>query len=321
MHAQAVLSPMQRLLGSAIFALTVAACAQAANAEEQLAWKFNSGDKIGYELNMEMQMADGDRTIKIVHQIWMTLAVGDVAENGTASLTQSVDRMAIEITPPADANPPGPRKFDSKDGTKSEVDKSDPVFAMLPALANAMIGQPVSMKVSPQGAVSDVKIPTAMITALKKSPAAPMSELFTPEGIKQTASRVITPLPAGEVSDGKTWDVTIELAAPNVGKQVTKTEYKFSGTEDKDGQKVAKIDVQTSVKFPSAPGSDLKIDVKTQESEGAVYFDIAAGRVVSSTLTDKMGLSVELGGTKREQVVTSIVKLKQIEPTAADREL
>jgi hypothetical protein len=293
-----------------------------AHAEEKLAWKFQPEDKIGYELEMEMQMADGDRTLKIVHRIWMTLAVGEVSDEGVASLTQTVDRMAVEITPPADADPPGTRKFDSKDGLKTAVDKSDPSMAVMPALAEAMIGQPIAMKVSPQGAVSDVKIPAAMITAMKKSSAAPMSELFTPEGIKQTASRVITPLPAGEVAVGKNWDVTIELKAPNVGKQITKTEYKLVGNEEQDGKQVAKIDVATNLKLVTDPGAELKLEVKNQESSGVVYFDKAAGRVVSSSLTDKMALTAELGGMKREQVVTSVVKLKQVTPKAAtSREL
>lgn len=321
MPSPIVATVLRRLLCFVLFALVCATRISAAQADEALSWKFKSGDKIGYELEMEMQMAEGDRTIKIVHRIWMTLAIGDVSDEGVADVTQTVTRMAMEVTPPADAIPPGTRKFDSKDGVKADADKSDPMMAMLPALAEAMIGQPVSMKVSPQGAVSDVKIPPAMIAAMKKSPAAAMSELFTPEGVKQTAGRVITPLPKGEVARDKTWDVSVELAAPNVGKQVTKTEYKYAGTEEKDGQKLAKINVQTTVKFPAAPGAELKIEVKTQESAGTVYFDIAAGRVVSSTLTDKMALSVDLGGMKRDQVVTSVVKLKQSKPSTTSREL
>ncbi|HEY2839608.1 MAG TPA: DUF6263 family protein [Pirellulales bacterium] len=320
MPSRIVFATIQPLFYCVILALTCVTNLSAAKADEALSWKFKSGDKLAYELEMEMQMAEGDRTIKIVHRIWMTLAVGDVGDDGVATITQTVDRMAAEITPPADAEPAGTRKFDSKEGLKTDADKDDPMMSMMPAVAEAMLGKPISMKVSPQGAVSDVKIPPEMITALKKSPAAPMSELFTPEGVKQTASRVITPLPSGKIAAGKTWDVTIEMAAPNVGKQITKTEYKFAGTEEREGKKVAKIGVETTVKFPSAPGAQLKIDVKEQQSEGTIYFDIAAGRVLSSTLTDKMALSLDLAGMKREQVVTSIVKLKQSKP-ATSREL
>jgi|GEM_PF-5182749 len=300
-------------------AIAAVCFAQASSvAAEALTWKFKSGDKLGYEIEMDMsqdiKVSDKNLSVKVVHRMWMTLAIGDVASDGTATITQTVDRMSAEITPPAEAGGGAVLKYDSKDGVKTDADKKDPAIAMMAPVFDAMVGKPIGMKVSPQGDVSDVKVPDAMIDAMKKSAFAQMSNLFTTDGIKQTASRVIVPLPKGDAAEGKTWDSTMEVSVPMVGKQISKTDYKFVGTEELDGKKVAKIDLQVDSKFESEPKGQLKINIKEQKSDGAVYFDNTAGRVVSSSLQDKMTLELEVMGMKLDQVVTSIIKLKQSNP-------
>ena len=82
----------------------VGALVSAANAETKLRWKFQPGEKVNYEMIMdmtqEMQAGDMPITTKMNQRMDMTWSAKEVAADGSAVMEQTIDRVRVEIVPP-----------------------------------------------------------------------------------------------------------------------------------------------------------------------------------------------------------------------------
>ncbi|MBI2824879.1 MAG: hypothetical protein HYX69_09350 [Planctomycetia bacterium] len=302
----------------ALLAVVVFTAAASARAETKLRWKFKAGDKVGYEMGMEMDqdMKIGDMSVgmKMTHRMDMSWDVKDVAADGTATISQTVNRVRMDMTLPPGAGA-GPIKYDSK------AEKQEPGAEMIAPMFDAMVGKPFTMKVTTLGEVKEVQLPKAMIEAMSKTPLGAMNPMFSEDGIKQMFKQNVLPLPEKAVADGTTWDSTMEMKGLPFGKMVSETHYKYAGQEERGGKKLDKIDVSANTKFEKAPNAEIQLDIKNQESAGAIYFDNKAGTAVESSQTSKMSMEVEFGGMTIEQDVTTKTTLKRVDPSKSAREL
>ncbi len=293
-------------------ALALVASWSTAQAETELRWKFKTGEKSNFEMKMEMtqetKAGDMPFTVKISQLMDMTWEVAEVAADGSATMNQTIDRVRMEMTLPQ-----GPAiKYDTESPDKA------PGTEMLAKMFDAMVGKPFVLRVTPLGTVEDFKAPAGMLEALKNSPMAQAGGMFSEDGLKQMISQSMLPLPEKAVSEGTTWEKKAEVQTPPFGKQMTTTEYKFVGPQDRDGKKLDRIDVALDMKIEPAEGAEAKLTLKDNEASGEVFWDNAGGKPVESNINSKMTFTLAVGGMTIEQSVTTKVSMKQV--TAA-REL
>lgn len=302
----------RRICCTAVLAILVAALAADAQADTKLRWQFKPGEKLGYELNMDMtqNMNIADMAIKVtmVQRMGMTWDVKEVADDGTATMTQTMDRIRMDMNPGGGQKP---IQYDSQNERQAEGAE------MLAPIFDAMVGKPMTMKITPQGEIKDLKISPEMLAGLKGSAMPQLSSMFSEEGMKQMISRGMLSFPAEPVTVGKTWDSTAEMSNPILGKQILGFHYEYAGQEKRDGRTLDKIAPSFTIKFEPSPDAQAQVNVKDQSTKGAIYFDNAAGRLVESNVTSTMNLEISVGGMSIAQEVTTLVVMKQAAPTAA----
>ena len=316
MLSLAAVQNYRRMCLAVSLALVAFSVAQVAQADTKLRWKFTKGEKTSYEIGMDiaqdMKLGDMPLSVKVNQVMNMTWEVKDVADDGTATLNQTIDRVRMEMVLPQPNQEPIRYDSDAKEKPAGSE--------MLSRIYDAMIGKPFVIKMTPLGKVVDFKAPEAVLAAFKNSPMPGGGNMFSEEGLKQMISQSVPPLPEEAVSKGTTWEQSSAMQAPPFGKQVTKTEYKYAGPEELDGKKVDKIDVSMDLKFEATDDSQAKIKLKDAEAGGEIFWDNTAGHPVESRITSSMTLEIEVGGNSIEQAVTTKMKMKQVAPSST-REL
>lgn len=295
-----------------LVALALVASCTTAQAETELRWKFKNGEKTNFEMKMEMtqdtKAGDMPFQVKISQLMDMTWEVTEVADDGRATMNQTIDRVRMEMSLPQGQT----IKYDTKNPEKA------PGTEMLAKMFDAMVGKPFVLRVTPLGTVEDFKAPAGMLEALKNSPMAQAGGMFSEDGLKQMISQSMLPLPEKAVSEGTTWEKKAEVKTPPFGKQLTTTVYKFVGPQDRDGKMLDKIDVTLDMKIEPAEGTEAKLTLKDNKAGGEVLWDNAGGKPLESNINSTMTFELAVGGMSIEQSVTTKVTMKQV--TAA-REL
>src|SRR5262249_15591878 len=90
--------------------------ASAARADTELRWKFKAGDKTHYAMKpaaiQDTKAGGMPFQVKIMQNMDMTWDVAEVADDGTATLNQTIDRVRMEMTLPQAGAPQ--IKYDSQ---------------------------------------------------------------------------------------------------------------------------------------------------------------------------------------------------------------
>ncbi len=298
--------------GVALLLLLVAV--SQAQADVKLRWKFKPGEKLGYEMGTDMTqaMVVGEMTInvKMAQKIDMSWEVTQVTDDGTATVTQTIDRVRMDMSP----GPGQQVKYDSQN-----PDENKGAEMLLP-IFDAMVGKPITMQVTPRGEIKDLKISQEMLDGIKKSFLSQLGGMFSEEGMKQMISRGMLQFPEEAVTKGTSWESVMEMPNAILGKQVTEMRYEYAGPEMRDGRELDKLDADMTMKFEQPADAQAKITIKNQSSEGTLYFDNTAGRLAGSSVTSKMSLEIVAGGMSIEQDITTLVTMKQTSPEAAAKE-
>lgn len=277
---------------------------RSATAAEPLRWKFTEGEKLDYDMTIDMKMnmnagPQGQMNMTMQQQMDMTWDVQSVNEAGDAVILQSIDRVRMKMDGMGQSF-----EYDSQAG-----DAPQGMAAMVAPLFDAMTKGKFEITMSRQGEVLDVKVPQEVVDALKNSPnAAMMGDMATADGFKQMLSQGALVLPEGELTRGQQWTSSVEMNNPAVGKQKVNTTYTYEGTKDIDG---TTYDVfRPSVELTFAGQGAVQMNIKEQKSSGEILFDRAAGRLSSTTLNQDMTMAMNVGGQVLEQQMQQTVDVK-----------
>ncbi len=161
-----------RLRGSclvvALAAAVLVAGVNPAQAQKLLRWKFTSAQTLGYTIEQEQSqnVKVGDSpaatTVTVTVKIAMSQKIDAVDPQGVASVTQTIDRMQMKMSPP-----PG-----AAQGLEYDSDSAKPPEGMAAALAplfDALVKKPFTMKIDPQGKVTEMKLPAGLVEAMSKA--------------------------------------------------------------------------------------------------------------------------------------------------------
>ena len=295
------------------------AMATRVQAQEPLRWKFNIGEKLDYNMVQDMNMAAAGGPLGPVNttmrqEMNMTWNVQGVDEKtGEAVIQQKFDRIKMKMTTPL-----GGFEYDSKSDAAPTG-----LGAMIAPMYKAMTEGEFEIVMSPRGEVKDVKIPDQVVAALKNTPgAATLGDLATADGFKKMISQGALVLPEDAPKEGDSWSSKIEMSNPAVGKQTVETLYRYEGTKDIDGVKFAVIRPQLTMQFennpPAKPGEpqqpqpqqQVQMKIAEQSSDGEVLFNVAEGRLHTSTLTQTATIEIAAGGKSVQQKIDQKIDVK-----------
>ncbi|MBX7165226.1 MAG: hypothetical protein K1X74_02640 [Pirellulales bacterium] len=282
---------------------------------EKLTWKFKKGDKAQYASLNKMEMAIDAGGVEFTLELdqaldttWEVMAVGS---DGTAEITQTIDRLQFKLNSPFT----GEFTYDSKNPVPGEGQ----IWDRLGPVLESLTGQKVMLKITAQGEVKDITLPEKLVESLNAGgggdgPSRMFGAGFTEETVKEMINDGVLPLPADAVKDGDTWEKVKEMKLGPIGSQKTKTTYKLAGMTDKDGKQVANIEVATEVTMEAAEAegdTEVEVELTEQEASGNVLFDPATGRTVEATTKQMVTMEGDFQGNEFIQERTITVTLKQ----------
>ena len=262
-------------------------------AEPVLRWKFTEGEAMHYQMVQKTvtQVKGPNQDIKttVTQTIDTTWTVHSVdRSSGTGDLSQTIDQVRTKIEFPF-----GSFDYDSKSAKAPE----GPLAAGIVPTLKALVGAKFRYKMSPQGELSDVQVPEGLLKALKEAgPNATSVGMFSEEGLKNMINESSLVLPMDTAKD-KPWTRKTKIPSPPIGTMLLDKTYTYTGPE-KEGDKIT-----LDVKMALEPDPDSKFDIKIdkQEGKGTFYFDSKAGRVASSTVTEKMDMVIKVANTEVKQ--------------------
>jgi hypothetical protein len=273
-------------------------------------WKFQPNEVLRYRRTQDRRLTTevDDRSVeqKLVRLTDMTLKVGQVRNDGSASLTLTVDRIRLTQTAPT-----GDTEYDSAhpESGKGDADR-------LTANLGPMIGMQFSFRLSVAGKVDQAKLTEETEDRLKGHPAI-LNALGSPDKLVFLVPTL--PFPEGGAATGQTWDEHSELADALVGTRRLHTTYTLAALSDEGGRRIAEINTSTEVSLDAAPTGPVRMVVEKQTQSGTARFDVEAGKLLSRVERDTMTSRMTMQGKELRQTVASVVTVERVPDTAPHR--
>lgn len=284
------------ILASASFVSTGAA-------QTKLRYQFKQGEKIAYLMEQKMKMsitsmgATQQATMTMTLDMsWNVLKI-DANGQGTVQIKVNHARLAMD-------GPTGKVEADSKD----TAEPADPVGKAFGQIARAMAAMEITGAMLPTGEMKDIAVSKDTEKALKGLPGADkMADALNPDSFKNMITNVVFPME--EISNGKTWSNKTESKTP-IGKAITDNTFTYEGQAEKNGAKLDRITVKPAIKIEPEPAAAIKFEVKDAKGSGEVLFDNKTGRLVESTISARIDLSLNANGVDVTQVIDQTVTIR-----------
>jgi len=247
--------------------------------------------------------------------------VKSVEKDGSAVLEQTLDRIQVK----ADSPLGGGVDYDSKVPGSGQGQ----AWEMMGPMFEALVGQTFTMKVSPIGKVTDIKIPEKITDQLAKSagggrgrnPMAMLGGGLSEASIKEMLERSFVLLPEKPVAADASWKQNFEETMKGAGVKKTEITYSTGESESADGHKIQKIVAKTELTFEPEENPMNDVEIEDQEGKATISFDVDAGRTLKVEGTQKQTTIIaapnrEISITQEEK--TTVRQGKSPEPKAAD---
>ena len=306
---------LKRFGVSVLLAVGCCCAAAAARAESKmLQWKFTPRTKAYYRI-----VNDGDANfeggpqkfrIKSSQTFDVTWDIVAVDEQGTADMTQTVDRVQIRAT----GGPGGTIDYDSD----AEEIPEGPSGAVAVFYEN-FVNQPIRLKMDTTGKISDIVLPEKLARLIKNASASPGGAALSEDAVKQMLGAGFVQFAKKPVSKGDHWQLSRTVNIPPAGKQDQTASYEYLGPIQRDGQTLEKVGLSIKIEIPSEEGAP-KFEIEEQQSSGAFEFDLKAGRIADLKLDSLMKSKVKVNGTTFSQDGKLSTKIKPLAPPKAAAE-
>jgi len=274
-----------------LLAWSISVISGAATAAEPLAWKFVEGDTFRTQMVQEMKTTldlgpGGETTSAVKQTIDMVWEINSVDDEGTASLTQTIDRVRMHITAPGQAEV----HFD----TTSE-EPAQGFSAMLAPLLKAMTRSPFQVTMTSRGETQ------ALLETISQGPAGTLlGSLATEKGFQETMARNLLILPtAEELVEGHQWTTSLQVENQLVGNITALATYEYQGSREIEGQTMEVFVPTLVTQFEGQ--EELTLRVEEQETTGEILFNSAAGHLDSTSIHQSINLVITSNGNEVNQ--------------------
>lgn len=277
-------------------AALVWAAAVPAWSQGEIRWKFREGQTLRFVQKTEVASAaniDGNAIeTKLGQTITSTWKVKVVKEDGSAEMTQRVDRVEMAMDSPI-----GEMSFDSD----KKDDAAEGPLAPMADMLKALVGQEVGMTMTPRGDVKGVKVPAKLSEAFEGGAA--LGGMFGGGGIKGMFEQPVTPLPERPLKVDESFTWKREAPMP-LGTMTMETVLTFKGPDAKD-PKLDRFETKSTMTIKPSPDAPLEMSIKDQDVRGELLFNREAGRLESSTTVQQLEMAVKIMDMEISQQVSS----------------
>lgn len=287
-----------------LFSLSFIAAASgfsALHAQDDLRWKFQSGETLKYVVKQKMQTemsAAGQKINTTMQQIMdMSWKISDVAASGDASVSQTVDRVQMQM----DGGPFGSIKFD----TSSTEVPSNQIVKVMADVFRKIVGQEFKVTMKQTGKVENVQVPPDLLKSITSGLGAanPLNE----DTLKQMMEQSSVMLPGGTVTSGQSWDSTQQVELP-FGQMKVSSKLTYEGKDSSTG--MAKIAMKPTISVTPKEGAPIQVSLTKSDGTGEVQFDIARGRIVRSNLNLTLQMQISQQGQVIEQTIQQTTSME-----------
>lgn len=309
------------IVAAAVMTFAAGAIAPALHGQDTaLRYRWTKGQSLRYrtvqESNISMSGIPGagdmnlTTTVTEVHLI----TPSEVAADGTATLGVKFESMKLDIVTPM-----GNMSVDSA----ASGPPPDPMMADAQKMLQAVVGESVTMVMSPTGAVKSVDGMARLSAKIKATMPAgsPLTQsldaMMTDDAFKGTMGQNFANLPDKVVKAGETWQTTLNVPS-TLGAMTSASTFTAKGVERVDGKDVTRVGVAQKVSV--APGGTIgpmSVTVSDGTGEGDMLVDHRLGQIVRSTtrltlpmtmsLSAPDGTSMSLTGVTKMNVTLTLV--------------
>jgi hypothetical protein len=272
-----------------------------------LRWKFKPGDQIHYHVVDEMTLTAsgapiGRTSAPTRQELDIEWSVKSVDRTGDAVIEQKVSNVRMSIVGP---------KGERVEYSSAAEDPSASLAAMVAPIYDALKAGTFEFTMTTRGEIKDVNAPEKLLEVLKNTPGTPStSGLTTADGLQRMIMQWLPTLPQTAVKPGDEWRSRSDLQGTD--DEVVEAIYRFEGTREVDGRKLAVLRPDLRVTVSGNAGPHTK--VKDQNANGEILFDGEAGRLQSVDWQRSVVLDVTAAGQTVEQRIEQEVAAKLMRP-------
>lgn len=302
-----------KLLLSLLF-LTISFSGTIASGQsQQLKWNLETGDQFEVRLvqtsNARTSVDSRDTMTDNSTTIVIDWKVTDVAENGDATIEQSLKSIKLSV-----GNPAVPSQAIAYDTSspQAEISKSS---KKLMNQVMPLLGLRFNMVMSPLGEIKSVSLPTETKDVINQLPATmKLRALFSEKGQKEILGDSVIALPSEGISAGEKW-TDVDLTSTAFGDFNRKLVYTFVGNQQVDGQDFAEFKLDASMEpmknddESTAHGASLKGSLIAYSGTGTLMFDLAGGYFSSSKIANRVDTERPYREKTIKTVVTSVIEM------------
>jgi hypothetical protein len=266
----------------------------AAQGQVSLQYRWKQGEALTYRTTLKTDSTvsgmpgAGDMSLGQTMTQRIKLLAAAVAPDGSATLHQTIEAVRIEMDMPM-----GKIAYDSDDPKSADKDEA---AAALGKVFGSIVGATISVAMGPHGAIQRIdgvqKVLDKMLQDLPEDRSAAqivqgLKSVMSEEAIRTALEQSFPRLPPQAVKPGDTWTAQVALGSEVVGR--------ISGTQTMTLKSVdgstATLAVALGLKQESAPPigpAGMTVKLGASHGAGAIDFDVAGGRIRTSTMSTEM---------------------------------
>lgn len=280
-----------------------------------LRWQHTEGQRLREIIDTEgsttVVLAGETQTTRQTMRLTILRTVNKVDEQGTAALTQRIERVELKVAGP------GVQAFDYDSENATAL--RGPLAKLVGPIFKALVGAEITQRMTRDGVVKDVTLPPGLLVALKAAPGAEsLGDFLSDEGLKRLSSQ-FPALGIEPITRGKTFEDRKQVKLP-VGVLEVLSTYTYDGLHQHGAKELHKLNIQVSPSLQPVASEARDVRLKPGPSSGALYFDGELGRAVAMEVKYSGGLELSGGGKTLGSMTESMTRWRLEELGKQDKE-
>lgn len=295
------MKPSGRIVTTVVLACLTIASGFASSQEGVLRYRWNKGESLRYRVvqttNAQMSGLPGMGEMNITNTMTQLLqqTATDVAADGTGTLQMKFEAIKMEM-----ATPMGTFVYDSA----APANTADPMIAQIAATMGVLVGESITVVMSPNGAIQKIQGMSAIAQKVQKTMPGGglgmpgLDSILSDDAMKGTFGQGFAAFPSTPVKVGETWKQDLTLPNP-FGVMNVSSSFTFKDVVTAGGRSLIRVLQTATIKATSgAKPPPLPMPMTIQFSDGTgqgeVLFDPKLGRNQKTTFETTLPMTMSM---------------------------